>query len=93
MVCGAGFLACPGGRLSRSKFRSKGIAKSPFWPGFGNPGRTKLDPLRLESLPHNIEKILSDDDVKRIHFATLDVLNDVGIRLPHREALELRREL
>lgn len=34
-------------------------------------------------------KILSDDDLKRIHFATLDVLNDVGIRLSHREALEL----
>jgi trimethylamine--corrinoid protein Co-methyltransferase len=34
-------------------------------------------------------QVLSDDDVKRIHFATLDVLNDVGIRLSHREALEL----
>ena len=34
-------------------------------------------------------KLLSEDNVKRIHHATLDVLNDVGIRLPHRQALEL----
>lgn len=34
-------------------------------------------------------KVLSDDDVKRVHFATLDVLSDVGIRLAHREALAL----
>ena len=34
-------------------------------------------------------KLLSEDNVKRIHHATLDALNDVGIRLPHRQALEL----
>ncbi len=34
-------------------------------------------------------KLLPDDDIRRIHFATLDVLNDVGIHLCHREALSL----
>jgi trimethylamine--corrinoid protein Co-methyltransferase len=34
-------------------------------------------------------RLLSDDDIKRVHFATLDVLDDVGIRLSHPEALEL----
>jgi len=34
-------------------------------------------------------RLLSEDNVKRIHHATLDALNDVGIRLPHRQALEL----
>ena len=34
-------------------------------------------------------KLLSDEDVRRIHFATLDVLGEVGIRLTHRKALEL----
>ena len=29
-------------------------------------------------------RLLSEDNVKRIHDATLDVLNDVGVRLPHR---------
>ena len=36
--------------ISRSKIRSEGIAKSPFWPGFGNPGRAKLDLLSLARL-------------------------------------------
>ena len=45
-----------GGRRNRSKIRSEGIAKSPFWPGrqpkvARNPGRAKLDLLRLGVLP------------------------------------------
>jgi hypothetical protein len=34
--------------FSRSNFRSEGIDKSPFWPGFGNPGRANLDLLILD---------------------------------------------
>ena len=33
--------------LSRSENCSKGIVKSAFWPGFGNPGRAKSDLLSL----------------------------------------------
>jgi len=34
-------------------------------------------------------KVISDDEVHRIHLATLEVLEKVGIRIPHRQALEL----
>jgi len=34
-------------------------------------------------------KLLSEDQVKDLHSATIEVLNDVGIKIIHEEALEL----
>ncbi len=43
--------------------------------------------------PHGVRggqvSVLPDEDIKGVHQATLDALNDVGIRLPHAEALGL----
>jgi len=45
--------------------------------------------MPMRGVPGGQLRVLSDEAVKRIHYATLDVLSDVGIHLPHREALEL----
>lgn len=37
-------------------------------------------------------KVLSDDQIKDIHFAMLEVLNEVGVRVEYRPALELFRD-
>ena len=36
-------------------------------------------------------KLLSPDQVKNLHNATMDVLNEVGIKIMHEEALELMK--
>jgi len=37
-------------------------------------------------------KVLSDEDIRKVHFATLEVLAEVGVRVEYRPALELFRD-
>jgi trimethylamine--corrinoid protein Co-methyltransferase len=37
-------------------------------------------------------KVLSDDSIRKVHFAVLSVLEETGVRVEYRPALELFRE-
>jgi len=39
--------------------------------------------------PHLRLEILSDKDVRRIHTATLDVIESIGVRFPSKKALDI----
>jgi len=45
--------------------------------------------MAIQELKGGQYKVLTDDQIKHIHEATLEVLGDMGVRVEYRPALEL----